>query len=294
MSNALSPLFAFQNLRLAVVMGTNEIASAAAVALTGAGYGVTMTHDPFPPVIRRGMAFHDALYDDPVEVGGVTGARADGLLEIADALSHRARVAVTPLSLMDVLAYRTADVLVDARMQKGLVTPDFRGLARLTLGMGPKFAVGVNCDLAIETRPIRAGVVLAAGETEDPDGVARQLGGIGRERFVYSDRAGLWRTPVDIGMWVPRGFVIGRHDGMPVAAPLDGFIRGVARDGVFAPPGVKMIEIDPRGRDACWTGMDERGLKLAQACLKAIRLHKPLNATRTSRIADLSQGAAAV
>ena len=70
-------LYGFHTLRLAVVMGTNEIASAVAVALTNAGYGVAMSHDPFPPVIRRGMAFHDALYDDAIEVAGVVGERAE-------------------------------------------------------------------------------------------------------------------------------------------------------------------------------------------------------------------------
>jgi hypothetical protein len=267
-----SALFTFQNLRLAVVMGTNEIASAVAVVLTRAGFGVAMTHDPYPPVIRRGMAFHDALYDDPVEIAGVVGERAESLLEIAGALSRKARVAVTPLSLTELLAYRAADALVDARMQKARLTPDFRRLARRTIGMGPRFAVGVNCDIAVETRPARAGDVLVAGETEEPDGVARLLGGVGRERFIYSDRAGVWRTPVDIGMWVPKNFVVGRHDGMPVVAPMDGFLRGVARDGAFAPSGVKIVEIDPRGRDACWTGMDERGLCLANACASALAM----------------------
>jgi len=265
-------LYSFQTLRLAVVMGTSEIASAVAVALTSAGHGVAMVHDPFPPVIRRGMAFHDALYDDAVEVGGVVGQRAESLLEIADVLSRRSRVAVTPLSLGELLAYRAADVLVDARLQKDRITPDFRRLARLTIGMGPKFAVGVNCDIAIETRPARAGKILAEGETEAPDGKARELGGVGRERFVYSDRDGVWRTPMDVGMWVPKGFVVGRHDGMPVRAPLDGHLRGVARDGAAAPAGVKLIEIDPRGRESCWTGMDARGLELANACVRAIEL----------------------
>jgi hypothetical protein len=59
---------------------------------------------------------------------------------------------------------------------------------------------------------------------------------------------------------------------VPVAAPLDGFLRGVARDGAFLPEGVKILEIDPRKRAACWTGIDERGRKLAAACVKAIRL----------------------
>jgi xanthine dehydrogenase accessory factor len=267
-----SCLFSFHSLPLAVVMGTNEIASAAAVALTRAGYGVVLSHDPFPPVIRRGMAFHDALFDDRAEVDGVEGARAETLLDIAGVLARRDRVAVTPLSFTDLLAFRAADVLIDARMQKARLTPDFRRLARLTVGMGPKFAVDVNCDIAIETQPSSARELVTEGATEEADGVARPLGGVGRERFAYSDRAGTWLTPLDIGMWVPRGFVVGRHDGMPVAAPMDGFLRGVARDGTLMPEGAKILEIDPRKRAACWTGIDERGRKLAAACVKAIRL----------------------
>ena len=272
MSNARSRLWSFQRQLLAVVLGTNEIASAVAVALTRAGYAVVMSHDPFPPVIRRGMAFHDALFDDYVEVGGLVGARADSLLELAAVVSSREQVAVTALSLTDLIALRAADALVDARMQKHHITPDLRRLARVTIGLGPKFVVGVNCDIAVETRPARTGAVVAAGATEEADGISRRLGGVGRKRFVYSDVPGIWRTPVDIGMWVSKGFVIGRHDGSPVRAPLDGFVRGVARDATVTPAGVKLLEIDPRGRVACWTGIDERGRAIAEATICAIKL----------------------
>jgi hypothetical protein len=186
---------------------------------------MVMCHDPFPPVIRRAMSFHDALFDDPAEVDGVVGERAESLLEIASVVSRRERVAVTPLSLTDLLAMRRADVLVDARMQKHRVTPDFRWLAGTTVGLGPKFVVGVNCDVTVETLPVHNGSLVEKGSTEAPDGVSRKLGGVGAERFVYTKHAGVWRTPVDIGMWLPKGFVVGRHDGVSVHAPLDGFVR---------------------------------------------------------------------
>jgi hypothetical protein len=180
-------------------------------------------------------------------------------------------VAVTPLSLTDLLALRVADVLVDARMQKHRVTPDFRGLARITVGLGPKFMVGENCDIAVETRPTHTGELVERGATEEADGVSRLLGGVGRERFVYSDRAGAWRTPVDIGMWVPKGYLMGRHQGAPVYAPIDGHVRGVARDSAFAPAGVKLLEIDPRSRAEGWKDKDERGRLIAAATLKAVK-----------------------
>jgi hypothetical protein len=220
------------------------------------------------------MSFHDALFDDPAEVDGVVGERAESLLEIASVVSKRERVAVTTLSLTDLLAMRRADVLVDARMQKHRVTPDFRRLARTTVGLGPKFVVGVNCDVAVETRPIHNGVLVENGSTEAPDGVSRKLGGVGAERFAYTTCSGTWRTPVDIGMWLPKGFVVGRHHDVSVHAPLDGFVRGVARDGSFAPEGVKLLELDPRGRAASWRGTDERGRVIADATFEAINLFK--------------------
>lgn len=175
---------------LALVLGTNEIASAVAVHLVAEGHSVILSHDPFPPVIRRSMAFHDALFGDRAMVEGIEGECAETGREIARVLAREARVAVTPLHLTDLIALRIPQVLVDARMQKHLVTPDLRGIARLSVGLGPNFTVGVNCDLAVETRPARPGVILTRGETDAADGVAPHLGGVGRERFVYSHHRG--------------------------------------------------------------------------------------------------------
>lgn len=254
----------------AIILGTNEIASAIAVRLSWERFRVVLSHDPFPPVIRRGMAFHDALFDDQVAVDGVVGQRAETALEIVDALALRGRVAVTHLQLTDLITLRAPLAIIDARLQKHRVTPDLRGLARLAIGVGPKFAVGENCDIAVETHPAKTGALLDAGETRDADGIARALGGVGKERFVYSPRAGVWRTPLDIGAQIFKDFVLGHLDSQPIKAPMDGFLRGIARDGAAAPADVKLVEIDPRGRAACWTGTDERGRAIAEAVIAAM------------------------
>lgn len=253
-----------------IVLGTNEIASAIAVRLCWERCRVVMSHDPFPPVIRRGMAFHDALYDDRAVVDGIVAERAESAIDIVRVLRAAGRVAVTHQQLTDLITLRAPTIVIDARMQKQRVTPDLRGLARLTIGIGPKFTAGGNCDIAIETHPARTGDLVAKGETLLADGVARPLGGAGAERFVYSARQGIWRTPLDIGAMAFRGYLIGYLDGLPVRAPIDGYLRGVARDGTFAPGGVKLVEIDPRGRQACWTGTDERGRAIALAVVEAI------------------------
>jgi hypothetical protein len=270
------------NVRLAVILGTNEIASAVAVYLHRAGYCVVLSHDPNPPVVRRKMAFHDALFADFARVEGVIGERVDDTMTLFHALRTPRHVLVTWLGLLDLLPIRQIDVLIDARMQKRAITPDLRGLTALSVGLGPGFSPAVNCDIAIETRPARNGLVVHEGWTDKADGTAVKLGGIGAERFAYSAFEGRWHTPLDIGTRVYKDFVIGHLTGTPVTAPCDGVLRGVVRDGSDVPGGVKLLEIDPRGRLAQWTGIDERGHVIAKATL----------ATIESRISDRPLAAA--
>jgi xanthine dehydrogenase accessory factor len=254
-----------------VILGANEIASAIAVRLCWEGVHVVLSHDPDPPVIRRRMAFHDALFDDEADVDGVIGRRAETAADVVAVFSRRGRVAVTPLPLTDLIPLRTPGVIVEARMQKYRVTPDLRGVAPLVVGVGPQFSVEVNCDVAVETHPSVTGALVEAGETRPGDGVARLLGGVGMERFVYTPTQGLWRTPFDVGARVFKDVVLGYLDDKPIRAPRDGVLRGIARDGVTAAAGVKLVEVDPRGRAAHWTGTDERGRAIAAAVLEAIR-----------------------
>lgn len=253
-----------------IVLGANEIASAVAARLTQEGCRVVLSHDPYPPVIRRGMAFHDALFNDRAEVDGIKGYCGETALEIARLLMATGVVAVTSLQLTNLIALRTPDVLIDARMQKRRMTPNLRNIANLSIGLGPQFAAGANCDVAIETHPDHTGELVEIGETRPNDHVPRYLGGVGRDRFVYSARDGVWRTPLDVGARVFKNYLIGLLDGHRVISPRDGFLRGIARDGSFVPQNVKLVEVDPRGRASSWTGTDERGRAIADAAYRAI------------------------
>jgi len=255
----------------ALVLGTNEIASAIATSLTRASFAAMMSHDSFPPVIRRGMAFHDALFGEVREIEGIVGVRADTLTDFVQIGEEPDKVAVTEMHLTDIIALRTPFIIIDARMQKHRITPDLRGIARVTVGVGPMFEIGVNCDLAIETHPIETGAIVAQGSTMCADGQARELGGAGRERFIYSDFDGIWHTPVDIGTRVYKDLQLGSLGRKPILAPIDGVLRGIARDGSRVPANVKLLEIDPRGRHACWSGMDERGRAIGSGAVAAIQ-----------------------
>ncbi len=264
----------------AVVLGTNEIASAVGAALHEAGFACLLSYDPFPPVIRRGMAFHDALFGEEIALEGVSAVKVETAAEIRVALDQGRLVGITPLPLSEIIPLRMPDVLIDARMQKYLVTPDWRHIARVTVGLGPNFEVGLNCDIAIETRPAVAGKIIRRGGTQSADRTPRALGGKGIERFVYADQDGPWHTALDIGARVYKGVVIGRLGGAAVTAPIDGVLRGVVRDGSAAFRGAKLLEIDPRGRAAAWMGIDERGACIARSVVKAVRLKLAEGAAR--------------
>src|ERR1700755_1682373 len=99
--------------RFAVILGTNEIASAIAVGLHRKGFRIVLSHDPAPPVIRRKMAFHDALFDDAVTVDGIAARRADTGIEIRSLLDTDDAIIITELGLLDLIVVRTLDLLVD-------------------------------------------------------------------------------------------------------------------------------------------------------------------------------------
>ena len=67
-------------------------------AFTATISGRVLSHDPQPPVIRRKMAFHDALYDDGVAVEGIAARRADTGLEIRSRLAQTDPASPSPSS----------------------------------------------------------------------------------------------------------------------------------------------------------------------------------------------------
>lgn len=257
-SRALSPK------PFAVILGANEIASAIAVYLHRNGCGVVLSHDPSPPVFKRGMAFHDALFGDRAAIDEVSAERVETSLEVLSALSRANVVAITPLGLLDLLVLRRLDLIVDARLQGPAQRPDLKNLARFTIGLGSGFASGVNCDAALPAPSRKALIPIAADAQE-----SRKM----MDRFIYADSRGLWQTAVDLGSRAFRGFVVGHVHGSPRSASIDGILVGVVRDGTEVVEGDVLAEVEPQTRQAIWTGMDKAGRSTANAVMRAIQAY---------------------
>jgi xanthine dehydrogenase accessory factor len=259
-----------------LVLCAGDMGSAVAHALHGAGFAVAIADDPAPPHPRRGMAFADALWDGHAHLAGLDAVRIDTSTALAEQLALREAVAITALPMPDILSAVTWHALVDARMRKRITPPDRRGLAPLSIGLGVGFVAGTNCDLAIETSWDALGQVVRDGATLPLRGEPRAIGGVGRERAVYSPVEGVARTSLRIGDRVLAGDPVLDLHGAVLRAPIPGVLRGVVRDGVRVAVGAKVLEVDPRGQPELCFGLGERPRHVALGVLAAIGGHSRL------------------
>jgi xanthine dehydrogenase accessory factor len=254
-----------------LVRGTGDIGSAVAHRLFQAGYAV-MIHDmPQPSATRRGMALTDAVFDGRAALAGIEAVRLDDVDDIMDALATRFAVPVTVGDFSALVTAVGPDILVDGRMRKRSHPEAQRGLAKLTIGLGPNFIAGEITDVVIETSWGEAlGRVLRHGASLPLAGEPRSLGGHTRDRYVYSPTAGIFRTTCQIGNAVRQGDLVAEVGWTTLTAPLDGVLRGLTRDGVPVLEGTKVIEVDPSGPAAEVRGIGERPRRIAEGVLTAI------------------------
>jgi len=252
-----------------LVRGAGDVGSAVAHRLFMAGYAVAIHDDPHPTTSRRANAFTDAVFDGTAALDGVTAARVDDPHAIAAFLDARAAIPVHVGDFAALLHAVRPAVLVDARMRKRATPDGQRGLAPLTIGLGPGFVAGGNVDLAVETSWAALGTVIASGPTLPLAGEPRPLAGHARDRFVYAPVAGLFATACRLGEPVAAGQVVARIGTTPLAAPLAGVLRGLTRDGVPVAAGTKVIEVDPRGGTVAG-GLGERPGRIADGVLAAL------------------------
>jgi xanthine dehydrogenase accessory factor len=180
-------------------------------------------------------------------------------------------VPVTVVPFSQTLEAADWSAVIDARMRKRAVPERQRGMAPLTIGLGPNFIAGETVDVAIETIWGEwLGAIIEAGSTLPLAGEPRAIGGVGRERFVYAPAAGRFETDARIGDRVEENDVLATIGEVGLRAPISGVIRGLTRHGVEVAIRTKVIEVDPRGNPTAAFGLGERPRRIAEGVLKAM------------------------
>ncbi|HEY5864232.1 MAG TPA: hypothetical protein VI542_01555, partial [Candidatus Tectomicrobia bacterium] len=241
-------------------------------SLFTAGYQVILHDSRQPTTTRRGMAFTDAVFDGRTRLAGVTAVRVDDLHALTEILASQAAIPMIVTDLPTLLQTISPAALVDARMRKHLHPEVQRGMAPLTIGLGPNFVAVETTDLAVETQwGDDLGQVLAQGMPQPLGGEPRPIAGHARDRYVYAPVAGVFRTTLHIGDPVRAGHPVAHLEATVLTAPLDGVLRGLTRDGVPVTVKTRVIEVDPRGPAAVVTGLGERPRRIAQGVLQAVQ-----------------------
>ena len=259
---------------LIIVRGGGYLATGASCKLHRCGFPVLVLETKNPSAIRRNVAFSEAVYQGAQTVEGVSCTLA-GTGEEAESLLKAGKIAMLIDPAGESIARFRPLAVVDAILaKKNLGT--HRGMAPITVGLGPGFTAGTDVDAVVETkRGHNLGKVLYSGSAAPNTGIPGIIAGFGKERVIHSPAAGILRNVSKITDTVERGQTIAlvetENGEIPVTAAISGLLRGLIRDGYPVTQGFKIADIDPRIEefDNCFT-ISDKARCIAGGVLEAI------------------------
>jgi xanthine dehydrogenase accessory factor len=254
---------------LVVIKGAGDLASGVAARLHRCRFPVIMTELPNPLMVRRTVAFGEAVYENEAIVEGIRARRVEDVATAHRVLQENAiPVLVDPEARC--LAELTPAVLVDAIMAKHNAGTSLAD-APIVIAIGPGFTAGVDCHAVIETkRGHSLGRAIYAGSAEPDTGRPGSVGGKTGQRILRAPVTGIVEGLVAIGQPVTEGQVVATVRGHPVRAATTGVLRGLVRSGTRIAQGVKIGDVDPRADPAHCYLISDKALAIAGGVLEAI------------------------
>lgn len=252
------------------IKGAGEMASAIAWRLYNANIRkILMAEVREPLAVRREVSFCEVVYRAHKEVEGVKGVLVGDELSLRMAWQEGfVAVAIDPQ--WEFLKSVRPHVIVDAILAKRNLGTNLAE-APLVLALGPGFRAGVDCHMVIETnRGHNLGRIITDGEAEPNTGIPGEIAGHTEDRVIRAPSDGVFRARLSIGDMVKEGDVVGEIEGCEVRVKVRGVLRGLIRDGTRVSKGLKLGDVDPRGRkEYCYT-ISDKARAIAGSVLEAI------------------------
>jgi xanthine dehydrogenase accessory factor len=249
-----------KNLNELVVMirGAGEMASGVAYRLHQCHIKICMLEISQPLAVRREVSFCEAIYVSEQEVEGVRAKFVSKPEQIQSLWKAGKIPLLVDSDLKKTKHFLKPDVLIDAIMAKRNLGTKISD-APLVIGLGPGFTAGKDVHIVIETnRGHHLGKVIRNGTAEPDTGIPGDIGGYTVRRVLRTMKKGIFHPYMAIGDRVNKGSVVAVIDDFPVIAEISGIIRGLLREGVEVKKGMKVGDIDPRGkRELCFTISDK-------------------------------------
>lgn len=236
-----------------VIRGAGDVATGIGHRLHRCGFKVLHLDIGKPLVIRRTVAFTQAIFDGEGEVEGVKCRLVKNIEEIEKAwMEDEVAVMVDPEAL--IIDQIKPDVVVDAIIAKKNIGTN-KSMANTTIGIGPGFTAGDDVDVVVESnRGHFLGSIILKGSAASNTGEPGNIGGFTKERVIRANANGVIRNVREIGDLVTKGEPIAYIGDTVVKASLDGMLRGLIKNDSDVFEGLKIADVDPRGeRKYCFT-----------------------------------------
>lgn len=230
---------------IVIIKGGGDIASGVIQKLHRTGFRVLVLEVENPTSIRRTVCFSEAVYNEKMEIEGITSILVRNTVEIYHAWANDyVPVLVDPNG--DYIHKLHPIAVVDSIIAKRNNGTHI-GLAPITIGVGPGFEAGKDVSVVIESnRGHNLGRLIFKGYAEPNTGKPGNIAGYTSERVLHSPGDGKISLSYDIGDIVKTGAIIGYVDGCSIVSEIDGLIRGLIRDGTYVTKGFKIGDVDPR------------------------------------------------
>ena len=243
---------------IVLIRGAGEMASGVAHRLHRSHFNVCMLEIPHPIAVRREVSFCEAIYEGEKEVEGVRAKLISRPEEIHSVWQEEKIPVLVDPDGEKTRRFIKPDVLIDAIMAKKNLGAHIKK-APLVIGLGPGFCAEKDVHIVIETnRGHDLGRLILKGTAEPDTGIPGNIGGYTVERVLRTMKRGVFHPQKGIGDRVNKGLVVAVVDDFPVMAKISGIVRGLIREGVEVKKGMKVGDIDPRGkRESCFTISDK-------------------------------------
>lgn len=258
-----------------IVRGGGDLGSGVIYRLFKAGAKILVCELPQPLVVRRKVAFAEAIYSNVVNIEGITGRFVENLEDIQGAY-NRDEVPVIVDPKLDSRQWFQPHVVIDARLIKK--PPDEgKSIASLVVGLGPGFTASENCHVFVETKrgPL-LGRVFWIGSAEPDTGNPESVLGYTEERVLRAPVDGLFKSFISIGDLVKKGQVVASVQTQEIVSAFDGAVRGMLVDNLEVKAGMKVGDIDPRNDPSLCTLISDKALAIGGGVLEAILTHQEL------------------
>lgn len=264
-----------------VIRGAGDLASGIAHRLHSCGFKVIMLEKKEPLVIRRTVAFADAIFHGEAVVEGTKAFLCKNIADVERVLCL-GDIPVIVDEKCEIINKIKVDVVVDATLAKRNIGTH-KEMAPIVIGVGPGFVAGEDVDAVVETnRGHYLGKLILEGKAQENTGKPGNIMGYTIERVINAPATGRIHHTKKIGDIVKKDEVIATIEDVPVKSKLDGALRGLIREGTYVKEGLKIADTDPRGYIEYCYEISEKARAIAGGVLEAI-LHITLRRENSER-----------